>query len=348
MFYNPINLYPLVNSDDLKITYRNILKYAKSGNFIYIFESNFIYWILISIVCSLNGNTAHINLIRSDLIIESIKNDPIEFKRWFRFCKLISGKLITVSVLNEKLSREILNLTGIEVDVIPTFSGLDFSEELLSNHNSKVSNEGKVLIAAPYPSDLTRLNKFLNEYPNLNSKIKVSTWVNEGKSYLNHEVEIVNSHLSDEDYALSLLSCKHLVLLYTNTFHIYGSSSKIYDAAQLGVPICVPKDTSAAEQVRDVVKSFVFNADNDEELLSAITDPNFYEPKVKRDIPNAGSAVDFLLFKDKDRHEIYFRAKILKLVNLRIEKILLNDDDFLINKIESTFLFRILRLFLGS
>jgi hypothetical protein len=281
-----------------------------------------IYWLITALICRLTGNIAHVNLIRSDLIIKEMNDNPQKFLICFNFCKFISGNLVTISVLSEKLSVEIERLTGVSVDVIPTFSGIEIPKKYLSVQLRTNLMEEKVLIAAPYPSDLARLNEILFKNPEIKKKIIVSTWVKDIESYINHDVKIINEHLSNEDYLILLLKSKHVVLLYTDVFHVYGSSSKIYDAAKLGVPICVTLDSSAANQVENLVSYSTFNPGVDEELVRAIINPKFIMPKKKIEVPDAKDAVDYLLCSGHKRNEFWIKKILLRYLSLKIEKII--------------------------
>jgi hypothetical protein len=344
LFYDPLDLYRVRHIESLKSTYKNIAELTKSKNFIFVFESNFIYWLMIAISCSLNSNYAHVVLNRSDLIIESLRSNPNEFKKWFKFCTLVSGSRIEVSVLNEKLSKEILDITGIKVGVIPTFSGIDFSNCVLPKNKSISHDKKKVLVAAPYLSDLERLNEFLIEFPEIISEIRVTTWVQDVSLFFKHEVEVVNKHLPDNEYISLLMRSEHLVLLYTNIFHEYGSSSKVFDAASLGLNICTPINSAANEAARSVSNYCEFDSANNEDIKRAILAPVFINPKTKTRIPDVEVAVDFLLTKKASNFGQLIKDIISKLISRRIKKIILNGSEDQINGIKSNNIFRISNL----
>ena len=342
LFYDPLDLYRVRHVESLKSTYKNIAELTKSKNFIFVFESNFIYWLMVAISCSLNSNYAHIVLNRSDLIVESLRSNPKEFKKWFKFCNFVSGSRIAVSVLNEKISTEILYLTGIKVGVIPTFSGIDFSRCILPINKPVSHNKKKVLVAAPYPGDLERLNEFLIEFPEIISEIRVTTWVQDVSLFFKHEVEVINKHLPDDEYISLLMRSEHLVLLYTNIFHEYGSSSKVFDAASLGLNICTPINAAATEAARSVSNYCVFDSANNEDIKRAILDPVFVKPKTRKKIPDVEMAVDYLLPKKASNLRQLIKDRICKSFSRRIEKIILNGSEEQINGIKSNNIFRIM------
>ena len=298
--YNPIELKGLGDRVNIQETYRNISKYIKENDFIYIFEGNLTYWFMIALLCNKYGITAHVNLIRSDLIIRDIESNDQEFKKWIQICQKISGDNVTVSVLNKKLAQKIEEVSDIQIDVIPTFSGLN--QELVDEvkHSFTNSLNGKVLVAAPYQTDLEILNKALDLYPDLLNKILVSTWVDKPLDFIKHPVEISNKHLTDLQYCRTIAESKHVVLLYTNIFHIYGSSSKIYDAALLGKQICVPSGTSASEQIIQIADHYVFDSFDLTQIRDAIVNPIFKQVSEKQRVPDERDAVNFLVAKKRE------------------------------------------------
>jgi hypothetical protein len=319
--YNPIELKGLGDRINIQETYRNIGQYIEKNDFIYIFEGNLTYWFMIALLCNKYGITAHVNLIRSDLIIKDIEENDQEFKKWMKICSKISGENVTVSVLNQKLAQKMKNVSNIQIDVVPTFSGLN--KELVDDLKRSFTNysNGKVLVAAPYPTDLEILSKTLDLYPDLIDKILVSTWVDKPFDFIKHPVEISNKHLTDLEYCKSIIESKHLVLLYTNIFHIYGSSSKIYDAALLGKQICVPLGTSASEQITLIADHYIFDSLDLGQIRDAIVNPIFIAVAEKQKVPDEREAVNFLV----DERREFKKNKLLI-------KILAHILDFLLNK----------------
>jgi hypothetical protein len=220
--YKPVELYGLHKRDEILDTFANIIKRITSKNyFLYIFEGNINYWIIIALVCRITGATGHVNLMRSDLIIENIHINNKSFKFWLKFCKFISGRQVTFSVLTENMASKLFEFSGIKFKVIPTFSGFKKNP---NTKDAKIEKPdiAKVLVAAPYPSDLEKLSEVFSACPDLVNKVKVTTWVENYQDFLRFSCEIHNKHMSDEEYGNLLSQSKYVVLLYTNIFHVYG------------------------------------------------------------------------------------------------------------------------------
>lgn len=293
--YQPIELYGLKSKSEILSTFNTIHKSIDSRKFfIYIFEGNINYWLIIALVCRVTGSTGHVNLMRSDLMIDNINRQNKIFKNWIKFCKLISGKQVTVSVLTQNMADKLYQFSGYKFKVIPTFSGFKKSTNLNHPKMSETS-DSKILVAAPYPSDLEKLNEVFNLRPDLVDRVKVTTWVDDYENYMSFTCEITNKHLSDDEYGKLILSSKYVVLLYTNIFHTYGSSSKGYDAALFNKSICVTQSSSAAQQIRGIANYFLFNHNVISEVIQAIENPNFFVEINKILPPSEVDAVDFLI-----------------------------------------------------
>ena len=299
--YKPDELYGLNKRNDILDTYAIINKEVTSKNyFLYIFEGNIDYWIIIALVCRITGATGHVNLMRSDLIIENIHTKNISFKFWLKFCKFISGSQVTFSVLTENMAAKLFEFSGIKFKVIPTFSGFK-KEPNIKGAKIEKPEIPKVLVAAPYPSDLQKLSEVFSARPDLVNKVKVTTWVENYQDFLRFSCELHNTHMSDEEYGKLISGSKYVVLLYTNIFHVYGSSSKGYDAAVYGKKVCATKDSSASHQIKGIADHYIFNKDVLSEVIKAIENPDFYIEKSKLLPPTEADAVNFLVKENRKK-----------------------------------------------
>ena len=272
----------------------NLYKESLVGGKIFVFEGNLNYWLVLCLVTRLKKNNAHINLIRSDLIYNKlIVEKSLIYKLFFLICAHLGKDSVSVSTFSLDLSNTLNNLYPINAGRIPTFSG--FSPKLsivTSPLNSK-----NVLVFAPYLRDLKRLEQVLEEFPGLETKITVSTWQPDTEvEYLKSKgVKIFNAHLSDQEYELLLLNSSHVVLLYINEFHQFGSSSKVYDCVMVNRNICVPIGTEVANQALDCSNHYIFDGRKNEDIFKSIVSPIFINNYNPSNVPNAALAVEYVL-----------------------------------------------------
>ena len=150
-----------------------VWKYVPRGGHTFIFEGNLNFWLAIAVISRFKSSSAHINLIRSDLIYEEITLKTHSLTAtYFKICRFVGQDFVSISTLSRDLSSKLEIMLGTEVAVIPTISG--FSPQLKNtrlNHSSK-----KVLIFAPYLSDIEILLRIINKYPVIRNKIKISSW----------------------------------------------------------------------------------------------------------------------------------------------------------------------------
>jgi hypothetical protein len=275
----------------------NLYKESLVGGKIFVFEGNLNYWLVLCLVTRLKKNTAHINLIRSDLIYKNLIIEKTSiYKMFFLICAHLGKNSVSVSTLSLDLSNKLNNLYPINASRIPTFSS--FLPNLDSINN--LPSNKKVLIFAPYLYDINRLEQVLNEFSGLEDKIVVSTWQPDAllENLKLKGVRIINSHLSDQEYELLLLNSSHVVLLYLNEFHRFGSSSKVYDCVRVSRNICVPIGTEVANQVLDCANHHMFNGRNNEEIFKSIVSPIFTNSYNISNVPNAAVAIKHILTTD--------------------------------------------------
>lgn len=153
------------------------------------------------------------------------------------------------------------------------------------------------MIFAPYLQDVVRLQEVLKEFPGIMKKITVSTWqpdnIVENLKYKG--VKVINSHLSNDEYELLLLNSSHIVLLYLNEYHKFGSSSKVYDCVKVNRNICVPNGTEVAIQASECANFFTFDPLKNEDIYKSIVSPTFVNNHNPSQVPEAANATNYLL-----------------------------------------------------
>jgi hypothetical protein len=271
-----------------------VWKHSRPGGLTFVFEGNLNFWLAIAVFSRLKSSFAHINLIRSDLIYEEIiLGSNFLTKLYSKICRYVGQDFVSISTLSRELSTKLEIILGNEVTVIPTLSS--FRPIINSARLNQPSK--KALIFAPYLSDINTLLRIIDKYPEIRSKIIVSSWQSDEvmNQFINYNIQTSNSHLSEAEYEELLSSSSHVVLFYLNSFHKFGSSSKVYDCARLGISICVPMDTAVEEQGIDCANLFSFNGESEESILNAILNPEFDNHLNLDKIPDGKSAVSFLL-----------------------------------------------------
>jgi hypothetical protein len=207
----------------------------------------------------------------------------------------------SISTLSAELSSRFESITKSKITVIPTLSSFRPKierSEFLANHSHK-----KVLIFAPYLSDIQTLLRIIEKYPEIRSAISVSSWQNDEvmSKFNQYEIPTSNSHLTEVEYEELLRNSSHVVLFYLNSFHKFGSSSKVYDCSRLGISICVPMHTAVEDQGIKCSNLFSFDGENDESILQAIIKPKFEKNYNLDNIPTGRSAVSYLLANSHNR-----------------------------------------------
>ena len=272
------------------------------GGLNFVFEGNLNYWLILAIISRLKSSVSHVNLIRSDLVFdELIQGKNSLAKIYVKICSYVGKDFISISTLSTELSSKLEAITKSEITVIPTLSSFRPTinrNRFLANHSHK-----KVLIFAPYLSDIQTLLRIIEKYPEIRSAITVSSWQNDEimNSFNQFEIPTSNSHLSEVGYEELLINSSHVVLFYLNRFHKFGSSSKVYDCSRLGISICVPMQTAVEEQGIKCSNLFSFDGESDESILQAIINPNFENNFNLDYIPNGNSAVSYLLANSQNR-----------------------------------------------
>lgn len=272
----------------------SIYKASKVDSKIFVFEGNLNYWLILCLITRIRKNTAHINLIRSDLIYNQlIRNNKLIYKMFFLICAHLGKNRVSVSTFSAELSKNLNDLYPINATQIPTFSG--FVPKL--KKNKELTFNSNVLIFAPYLQDINCLQKVLQEFPEIRKEISVSTWQpdNVVENLRSDGVKVVNSHLSDDEYELLLLNSSHVVLLYSNEFHKFGSSSKVYDCVMVNRNICVPNGTEVAIQASVCSNFYIFDHLKAQDIYKSIVNPVFvnnYNPSL---VPGAPIAAKYLL-----------------------------------------------------
>jgi hypothetical protein len=206
------------------------------GGLNFVFEGNLNYWLILAIISRLKSSSSHVNLIRSDLVFEEIvlgRNTLA--KVYVKICSYVGEDCTSISTLSAELSSKFESITKSKISVIPTLSSFRPKierSEFLYNHSHK-----KVLIFAPYLSDVQKLLRIIEKYPEIRSAIRVSSWQNDEvmSEFNQYEIPTSNSHLTEVEYEKLLRNSSHVVLFYLNSFHKFGSSSKVYDCARLGI-----------------------------------------------------------------------------------------------------------------
>jgi hypothetical protein len=271
-----------------------LYKSSSVGGKIFVFEGNLNYWLVLCLVCRLKKSSAHINLIRSDLVYEKlIIEKNLLYKIFFYICAHLGKGAVSVSTFSLDLSDKLNHLYPINAGRIPTFSG--FSPKLKLVDQLPISKE--VLIFAPYLYDLKRLQQVLEEFPGLEKRITISTWQSDNvvENLKLKGVRIFNSHLSDREYELLLINSSHVVLLYLNEFHQFGSSSKVYDCVMVNRNICVPIGTEVANQALDCSNYYMFDGRKNEDIFKSIVSPSFINNYNTSNVPNVELAVKHVL-----------------------------------------------------
>ena len=272
----------------------NLYKSSSVGGKIFVFEGNLNYWLVLCLVCRFKKSTSHINLIRSDLVYKKlILEKSLLYKMFFFICAYLGKGTVSVSTVSLDLSDKLNNLYPINAGRIPTFSG--FSPKLKIVDQLPISKE--VLIFAPYLYDLNRLEQVLEEFPGLEKRITISTWQpdNVVENLRLKGVRIFNSHLSNREYELLLINSSHIVLLYLNEFHKFGSSSKVYDCVMVNRNICVPIGTEVANQALNCSNYYMFDGRNNEDIFKSIVGPSFINNYNPSNVPNVEFAVKYVL-----------------------------------------------------
>ena len=271
-----------------------IYKASSVGGKIFVFEGNFNYWLVLCLVTRFKKNSAHINLIRSDLIYDKlILGNNLIHKLFFYTCARLGKDNVSISTFSSKLSNRVNDLLPIKAGQIPTFSG--FAPKLSGNLDLSISKN--VLVFAPYLDDIHRLQQVLEEFPDLEQKITVSTWQSDTavENLRRKNIKVFNSHLSDDDYEILLLDSSHVVLLYVNQFHKFGSSSKVYDCVAVNRNICVPNGTEVANQAFDCSNFYVFDGFSNEDIYNSIVSPKFTYNHNLTHVPNVAVALEYVL-----------------------------------------------------
>ena len=266
------------------------------GGLNFVFEGNLNYWLILAVISRIKSSSSHINLIRSDLVFDELilGKNPLA-KIYVKICNYVGKDFTSISTLGTELSYKLEAISGSEISVIPTLSSFrptTNKNRVLANHSHK-----KVLIFAPYLSDIATLLRILEKYPAIRSAITVSSWQNDEimKNFIQYEIPTSNSHLTEDEYEGLLINSSHVVLLYLNSFHKFGSSSKVYDCSRLGLSICVPMNTAVEEQGLKCSDLFSFDGESDESILQAIVNPKFENHFNLENIPNGKFAVSYLL-----------------------------------------------------
>ena len=271
----------------------HLYRSSSVGGKIFVFEGNLNYWFFLCLVSRLKKNTAHINLIRSDLVYKKLilGNNPI-YKMLVMLCSYLGKNRVSVSTFSTELSNKLNELYPINATRIPTFSG--FIPKIRSDVDLLICKN--VLIFAPYLQDLERLLEILEEFPKLINEVTVATWQPDKviESLKSKGVRVLNSHLSDSEYELLLLKSKHIVLLYLNEFHKFGSSSKVYDCVMVNRGVCVPRGTEVSNQAIDCANYFIFNGSNNEDVFNAIKNPKFINNQNSSNVATAAHAIKYV------------------------------------------------------
>lgn len=278
----------------------NICKASSVGGKIFVFEGNLNYWFILCLVTRIRKNTAHINLIRSDLVYKHLViNSKVIYKMFFLICARLGKNRVSVSTFSSELSNYLNNSYPMNATRIPTFSG--FVPKLKKGVDLTFNN--KVLIFAPYLQDIDRLQEVLKEFPGIMKEVTVSTWQpdNVVENLKSKGVKVINSHLSDDEYELLLLNSDHVVLLYLNEFHKFGSSSKVYDCVRVNRNICVPSGTEVAIQASECSNFYTFDHFKNEDIYKSIVSPTFVNNYNPSQVPGASIATSYLLSNNLSR-----------------------------------------------
>jgi hypothetical protein len=272
------------------------------GGLNFVFEGNLNYWLILSVISRLKSSSSHVNLIRSDLVFEEIILRKNAIARvYVKICNYVGNDFTSISTPSTELSSRLEFLTKSKITTIPTLSS--FRPKINRSEFPDSRPHKKVLIFAPYLSDVQTLLRIIKQYPEIRSKITVSSWQNDEVMNKFHQYNIPtsNSHLTEIEYEKLLMDSSHVVLFYLNNFHKFGSSSKVYDCSRLGISLCVPMQTAVEEQSIRCSNVFSFNGEIDESILQAIVNPKF-ENHIDLDrIPDGNSAVSYLLANRQSR-----------------------------------------------
>ena len=288
--------------------FKTLFLHTKRNSKIFVFDGNFNYWFIVILVCRLKRSSGHVNLIRSDLLVQNFLSEKKLFMKiaLFALARLSEG-YVSCSTLSSNLSKKLSLKNEFEFKRIPTLSGFvpAFNS---SNKSLKVK---KVLVFAPYLKDIQLLSRILIKNPSLSEQIILSTWQSEESIFklFSNDLTIINTHLSDVEYESLISNCSHAVLLYINDFHEYGSSSKIYDCVRLGKSICVPFGTEAESQAKPCSRYYIFDGSSENEVVKAIIDPVFIGVNSPENIPSASSAFEFIFNQnlgDKKATEAFY------------------------------------------
>ena len=289
-----------------------VWRLTSPGGLNFVFEGNLNYWLILAVISRLKSSSSHINLIRSDLVFDELilGKNPLA-KIYVKICSYVGKDVTSISTLSTELSHMLEAISGFEVSVIPTLSSFrptTNKNRILANHPHK-----KVLIFAPYLSDIETLLRIIKEYPAIRSVITVSSWQNDEimKNFIQYEIPTSNSHLTEVEYEELLINSRHVVLFYLNSFHKFGSSSKVYDCSRLGISICVPMHTEVEEQGLKCSDLFSFDGESDESILQAIVNPMFENYHALENIPNGSSAVSYLLENNQSKIHKSSKSRML-------------------------------------
>jgi hypothetical protein len=293
------------------------------GGLNFVLEGNLNYWLILAVISRLKSSSSHVNLIRSDLVFEELILRKNTIARvYVKICNYVGKDFTSISTVSTELSSRLESIAKSKITTIPSLSG--FRPKINRTEFLASRSHKKVLIFAPYLSDIQTLLRIIEKYPEIRSVITVSSWQNDEVMSKFHQYDIPtsNSHLTEVEYEELLIDSSHVVLFYLNNFHKFGSSAKVYDCSRLGISLCVPMQTAVEAQSIRCSNVFSFDGESDESILQAIINPRFENHFDFATIPDGNSAVSYLLANRQSRirrsHVLRTLLGILALIGIAL------------------------------
>jgi hypothetical protein len=251
---------------------RSIKKYPETQRFAFIYEGNFS-WLLLATILMNSGviQGAHVNLFNSGTYIEVSKNKIRS--AWMRFVSRtilkLSDNRIVITAETERLAKLVSEIIDFKVQAFPYFSS---SPDLRFNEREpKHRQHKKVLINIRGKSQIELVLKLIpNRCKSCEFTLHGIADTNYARILHNENISLSQHLMEQENYTNYFSQFDAMIFAYEKSNFEMQSSGRLMDAIKTGVPVIVPRDTSMADTVKFFGAGIEINLETPDELAEIL------------------------------------------------------------------------------